>query len=158
MKLGPNGGLVFCIEYLSQNMEWLEDELSQFDEDGYFLFDCPGLCWTLSMKGRPDRTLLPLFLPGGHYKSTHRIRLPSHFRLSGHCTKRVFIVDGLPFHLGRIQVHIGKPDGVVVDAAAGPPPPKCALLGSSFPVDPHKVRSGNAGHAGQVISMEAAHE
>ena len=42
MKLGPNGGLVFCIEYLSQNMEWLEDELSQFDEDGYFLFDCPG--------------------------------------------------------------------------------------------------------------------
>ena len=42
MKLGPNGGLVFCIEYLSENMEWLEDELSQFDEDGYFIFDCPG--------------------------------------------------------------------------------------------------------------------
>ncbi len=42
MKLGPNGGLVFCIEYLRENMEWLEDELSQFDEDGYFVFDCPG--------------------------------------------------------------------------------------------------------------------
>ena len=62
MKLGPNGGLVFCIEYLSQNMEWLDDEISQFDEDGYFLFDCPCLCWMLEMKGRPDRTLLPLFL------------------------------------------------------------------------------------------------
>ena len=158
MKLGPNGGLVFCIEYLSQNMEWLEDELSQFDEDGYFLFDCPGTCWLLEMKGRPDRTLLPLFLPGGHYKSTHRIWLPSHFRLSGHFVKRVFIVDGLPFHLGRVQVHIGELDGVVVDAAAWPPSPECALLGSSFPVDPHKVRSANAGHGGQVISMEAAHE
>ena len=66
IKWGPNGGLVFCIEYLSQNMEWLEDDLSQFDEDGYFLFDCPCLCWALSMKGRPDRTLLPLFLPGRH--------------------------------------------------------------------------------------------
>ena len=43
MKLGPNGGLVFCIEYLSQNMEWLLEELSQFDEDGYFMFDCPGI-------------------------------------------------------------------------------------------------------------------
>ena len=43
MKLGPNGGLVFCIEYLSQNTEWLLDELSQFDEDGYFIFDCSGM-------------------------------------------------------------------------------------------------------------------
>ena len=42
LELGPNGGLIFCIEYLSENIEWLEDELSQFDEDGYFLFDCPG--------------------------------------------------------------------------------------------------------------------
>ena len=43
MELGPNGGLVFCVEYLSQNMEWLESELSEFDEDGYFIFDSPGL-------------------------------------------------------------------------------------------------------------------
>ena len=43
LKLGPNGGLVFCIEYLSHNTEWLLEELSQFDEDGYFIFDCPGI-------------------------------------------------------------------------------------------------------------------
>lgn len=28
--------------YLCMNMEWLDDELCDFDEDGYFLFDCPG--------------------------------------------------------------------------------------------------------------------
>lgn len=49
MKLGPNGGLVFCVEYLSQNMEWLEDELSQFDEDGYFIFDSPGINFLYSV-------------------------------------------------------------------------------------------------------------
>ena len=51
MKLGPNGGLVFCIEYLCENLEWLEDELSQFDEDGYFIFDCPGILLWLSFDG-----------------------------------------------------------------------------------------------------------
>uniref|UniRef100_A0A5S6QX65 GPN-loop GTPase 3 n=1 Tax=Trichuris muris TaxID=70415 RepID=A0A5S6QX65_TRIMR len=39
--LGPNGGLVFCMEYLVQNLQWLEEELGEEDDD-YFLFDCPG--------------------------------------------------------------------------------------------------------------------
>ncbi|CDW52245.1 GPN loop GTPase 3 [Trichuris trichiura] len=39
--LGPNGGLVFCMEYLAQNLNWLEEELGEGDDD-YFLFDCPG--------------------------------------------------------------------------------------------------------------------
>lgn len=54
MKLGPNGGLVFCIEYLSQNTEWLLDELSQFDEDGYFIFDCPGMILYVQLMNRTD--------------------------------------------------------------------------------------------------------
>ncbi|XP_028402606.1 GPN-loop GTPase 3-like [Dendronephthya gigantea] len=41
LKLGPNGGLVFCMEYLIKNMEWLEEQLGYSDED-YFIFDCPG--------------------------------------------------------------------------------------------------------------------
>lgn len=27
MELGPNGGLLFCIEYLIQNQEWLIKQL-----------------------------------------------------------------------------------------------------------------------------------
>ena len=48
IKLGPNGGLVFCWEYLMENTDWLEEQLNAGAEDGaeidddYILFDCPG--------------------------------------------------------------------------------------------------------------------
>ncbi|XP_047143498.1 GPN-loop GTPase 3 isoform X1 [Hydra vulgaris] len=41
LKLGPNGGLVFCMEYLMQNLDWLNEQLGE-GEDDYFIFDCPG--------------------------------------------------------------------------------------------------------------------
>jgi len=40
--LGPNGALVYCMEYLLQNIEWLKDELDNFGEDEYIILDCPG--------------------------------------------------------------------------------------------------------------------
>lgn len=42
LGLGPNGGLLYCIEYLLENMDWLQDELDSFDEDEYLILDCPG--------------------------------------------------------------------------------------------------------------------
>ena len=41
LKLGPNGGLIYCMEYLEKNLDWLQEQLKAF-EDHYFLFDCPG--------------------------------------------------------------------------------------------------------------------
>ncbi|KAF5322421.1 hypothetical protein D9619_000423 [Psilocybe cf. subviscida] len=41
LEYGPNGGLVYCFEYLLQNMDWLEEELGGYDDD-YLIFDCPG--------------------------------------------------------------------------------------------------------------------
>ncbi|KAK6474209.1 GPN-loop GTPase 2-like [Huso huso] len=41
LKLGPNGGLIYCMEYLEANFDWLEKKLEQF-KGCYFLFDCPG--------------------------------------------------------------------------------------------------------------------
>nr|XP_033810756.1 GPN-loop GTPase 2 [Geotrypetes seraphini]XP_033810757.1 GPN-loop GTPase 2 [Geotrypetes seraphini]XP_033810759.1 GPN-loop GTPase 2 [Geotrypetes seraphini] len=41
LKLGPNGGLIYCMEYLEANIDWLQEKLSKF-KDHYFLFDCPG--------------------------------------------------------------------------------------------------------------------
>ncbi|XP_018580254.1 GPN-loop GTPase 3 [Anoplophora glabripennis] len=41
LHFGPNGGLVFCIEYLLENSDWLRDKMGD-QEDDYILFDCPG--------------------------------------------------------------------------------------------------------------------
>jgi len=43
LKLGPNGGLLYCLEFLEKNFEHMEEKLKKFQEDGfYILFDCPG--------------------------------------------------------------------------------------------------------------------
>uniref|UniRef100_A0A161M418 GPN-loop GTPase 3 n=1 Tax=Triatoma infestans TaxID=30076 RepID=A0A161M418_TRIIF len=41
LKFGPNGALVYCMEYFLENPEWLKDNLGEDDGD-YILFDCPG--------------------------------------------------------------------------------------------------------------------
>ncbi|VVC44595.1 GPN-loop GTPase,P-loop containing nucleoside triphosphate hydrolase [Cinara cedri] len=41
LHFGPNGGLVFCMEYLIENQEWLKDQLGD-DDDDYVIFDLPG--------------------------------------------------------------------------------------------------------------------
>ncbi|KAK9838282.1 hypothetical protein WJX81_002246 [Elliptochloris bilobata] len=43
LQLGPNGGLLYCMEYLEENLdEWLGEELTGYGEEDYVLFDCPG--------------------------------------------------------------------------------------------------------------------
>ncbi|KAJ2737756.1 GPN-loop GTPase 2, partial [Coemansia sp. BCRC 34490] len=41
--LGPNGGMVYCIEYLEKNVDWLLEKLKPYADDEYYIiFDCPG--------------------------------------------------------------------------------------------------------------------
>ena len=42
LKLGPNGALVYCMEFLESNFEWLVVQIKKFPKDKYFLFDFPG--------------------------------------------------------------------------------------------------------------------
>ena len=43
LKLGPNGGLIYCMEFLEKNSVWLKEKLQPLLDGGYyFLFDCPG--------------------------------------------------------------------------------------------------------------------
>ncbi|XP_047966817.1 GPN-loop GTPase 3-like isoform X1 [Salvia hispanica] len=52
LGLGPNGGLIYCMEYpsllnylrhLEENLdEWLTEELDNYLDDDYLVFDCPG--------------------------------------------------------------------------------------------------------------------
>lgn len=41
LELGPNGGLLYCMEYLEANLDWLIEKLRGFSGK-YFVFDCPG--------------------------------------------------------------------------------------------------------------------
>jgi hypothetical protein len=41
-RFGPNGGLVFCLEHLVANLDWLKEQLDEIGEDECVLLDCPG--------------------------------------------------------------------------------------------------------------------
>lgn len=41
LDFGPNGGLVYCMEYIIENKDWLIEKLGDQDDD-YILFDVPG--------------------------------------------------------------------------------------------------------------------
>lgn len=41
MEYGPNGGLVYCFDFLLKNLDWLDEEIGDFDDE-YLIFDCPG--------------------------------------------------------------------------------------------------------------------
>lgn len=41
LNLGPNGALMYCMEYLEENFDWLLGKLNAL-RDSYLLFDLPG--------------------------------------------------------------------------------------------------------------------
>ena len=42
MDLGPNGGLIFCLEYLLENLDFLTEPLESVGEDHLIIIDMPG--------------------------------------------------------------------------------------------------------------------
>lgn len=41
LQYGPNGGLMFCLEHLLENSEWLTEDLGVY-QDEFLIIDCPG--------------------------------------------------------------------------------------------------------------------
>jgi len=42
LQMGPNGGLVYCMEYLETNSDWLVAKTKKLPPTTYILFDLPG--------------------------------------------------------------------------------------------------------------------
>jgi len=42
LKLGPNGGLIYCMEFLNKNFSWLEERVAKLEPSTYLMIDCPG--------------------------------------------------------------------------------------------------------------------
>lgn len=41
-KLGPNGALIYCMDYILSKFSWLEEQINDYGDNNYFLIDCPG--------------------------------------------------------------------------------------------------------------------
>ncbi|GMM27396.1 putative signal sequence-binding GTPase [Martiniozyma asiatica (nom. inval.)] len=41
LGLGPNGALIYCFEFLLENLDWLDEQIGDYADD-YLIFDCPG--------------------------------------------------------------------------------------------------------------------
>eukprot|EP00976_Prorocentrum_cordatum_P052954 1068181-Prorocentrum_minimum.AAC.3 len=70
LQLGPNGGLVYCMDYLHQNLDWLKEKLEPLAHDHYLIFDLPGQVCDFLVSPVPNciRPLSQNFhsSPGGH--------------------------------------------------------------------------------------------
>lgn len=41
MGLGPNGALLYCFEFLLENLDWLDEQIGDYNDE-YLVFDMPG--------------------------------------------------------------------------------------------------------------------
>lgn len=74
-SLGPNGAMLYCLEYLEANLDWLEDELERVltengfvgskREEAFVVFDTPGQVELSTDHGSLKRILERLAQKGG---------------------------------------------------------------------------------------------
>ena len=100
LGLGPNGGLVYAMEYVAANLDWLQDRVQPLLASGtYLLFDCPGqvelfnvhdalhkivLCLTDKLRIRCARALMQLRSESApDFGLTHRLSVSLIFTTSG---------------------------------------------------------------------------
>lgn len=56
-KLGPNGGLIHCMEIINENFTWLEQKILNYDSE-YFLIDIPGQIELSTISNSPLKKLI----------------------------------------------------------------------------------------------------
>mmetsp|Transcript_20784 Transcript_20784/g.37012 ORF Transcript_20784/g.37012 Transcript_20784/m.37012 type:complete len:307 (-) Transcript_20784:75-995(-) len=66
LELGPNGALIYCMEYLVENIEWLKEKLEGV-KTKYILFDFPGQV-ELFTQHKACKTLAHFLINKWHYR------------------------------------------------------------------------------------------
>lgn len=84
-RLGPNGALLYCMEHLNKNFDWLSQKIKAFDPESYFVFDCPGQ--------------VELFICHNFFKDiVRKIERENHFRLAAvHLADSFYLNDPAKF-------------------------------------------------------------
>ena len=81
MKLGPNGGLMFAMEFVRTNMDWLDSRLGQLHLSSYIIFDCPGQVELYTVDNNMKEIISHLTSPAQDYRLTCVNLVDSH-----HCS------------------------------------------------------------------------
>ncbi|GBF89287.1 GPN-loop GTPase [Raphidocelis subcapitata] len=102
LGLGPNGGLVYCIEFLEANLDWLAERLAPLEAEGaYFIFDCPGQVELFTQHDSLRRVLAALAARGHRLAAVHLV--DSHL-----CTEPAKYIAALLLSLGAM-LHLELP-------------------------------------------------
>ncbi|KAJ3407348.1 hypothetical protein CcCBS67573_g01305 [Chytriomyces confervae] len=98
--LGPNGGLIYCMEYLEKNMDWLLKRLEDV-KDKYLIFDCPGQV-ELYTHNNAMRNIL-------HKLEKHNFRITIVHMVDAHlCTDASKYISSLLLSL-KTMLHLSQP-------------------------------------------------
>lgn len=90
MDLGPNGGLIYCFEFLLNNLDWLDEEIGDYNDE-YLIFDCPG-----QIELYTHVPVLPTIV-------RHLQRLLNFNLCATYLLEAPFVVDRLKFFLGALS-------------------------------------------------------
>ncbi|KAG6377359.1 cytoplasmic protein [Boletus reticuloceps] len=69
--LGPNGAMLYCMEYLEANLDWLEVRVNELGPDAYLLFDIPGQVELGTIHGSLKRIIQRLSKIGFRLAAVH---------------------------------------------------------------------------------------
>uniref|UniRef100_H0XIZ9 GPN-loop GTPase 2 n=1 Tax=Otolemur garnettii TaxID=30611 RepID=H0XIZ9_OTOGA len=149
LRLGPNGGLLYCMEYLEANLDWLRAKLDPL-RGYYFLFDCPGQVELCTHHGAlrsifSQMTQWDLRLTAVHLVDSHYCTDPAKF-ISVLCTSLATMLHVELPHVNLLSKmdlieHYGKLVCAAMDHSTGQLPvdfAKCYL--TSVPLTSHTAK------------------
>lgn len=91
--LGPNGGLIYCFEFLMENLDWLTEALDSLTEEYLILFDMPG-----QIELYTHIPILPALIKHLSQPGSLDIRMAAVYLLEA-----TFVVDGAKFFAGTLS-------------------------------------------------------
>jgi len=71
--LGPNGGIIYAMEYLATNIDWLRQQIAQLPTNAYLLFDFPGQVELYTCSTALDTLFTYLQSMSSHLTAVHLI-------------------------------------------------------------------------------------
>lgn len=93
MKLGPNGGLIYCFEFLMENLDFLTEALESLTEEYLIIIDMPG-----QIELYTHVPILPTLVKFLTQPGALDIRLAAAYLLEG-----TFVVDRAKFFAGSLS-------------------------------------------------------